>query len=138
MNVAGVIALGKAAITAQNKVNCDSRSQASKDRQFQAAQYFTNKMGNRLLNLASQLSQAPAYLDQHGYNVPVVSSGILNDELTSFTIQFPGDGSDVRNNLALFGLTADSSALRCPMTLCVLSWPDGRHATVSTFTQSIG
>jgi len=107
MNVAGVVALGKAAITSQNRANCFTRPEAGKQRQFTAAQHYTNLMGNRLFTLANLYTKLGQYMDRQGITDNIVSTGELNDEMTSFTIGFPGDGSDTRSGLALVGLTSD-------------------------------
>jgi hypothetical protein len=64
---AGMIeALGESAITAQNRMSCPTRSADGVAEQFTAAQGFTNRMGNRLLNLQNQMVRASAYAARKG------------------------------------------------------------------------
>jgi len=65
-NTGMIAALGEAALTAQNRFSCPTRSPDDQAAQFSAAQGFTNRMGNRLLNLQNQMVRATAYAARKG------------------------------------------------------------------------
>jgi len=65
-NVGRIVALGEAAITAQNRVDCPTRSDEGIIRQYNAAQGFTHRMGVRLIVLHNQMVRAGDIIERRG------------------------------------------------------------------------